>query len=97
LGPPLFPFTTLFRSFAAGIAIPLVSDTFSALMITVTSLTTAATMIFLATTGEDKYRFVPALALMLLAGVNGALLTGDLFNLFVLDRKSTRLHSSHVS
>ncbi|HLS46835.1 MAG TPA: monovalent cation/H+ antiporter subunit D family protein [Ornithinicoccus sp.] len=69
--------------FAAGIAIPLVSDTFSALMITVTSLTTAATMIFLATTGEDRYRFVPALALMLLAGVNGALLTGDLFNLFV--------------
>src|SRR5690606_25587875 len=69
--------------FAAGIAIPLVSDTFSALMITVTSLTTAATMIFLATTGEDRYRFVPALALMLLAGVHGALLTGAPFNLFV--------------
>ena len=33
--------------------------------------------------GEDRYRFVPALALMLTAGVNGALLTGDLFNLFV--------------
>ncbi|WP_153395913.1 monovalent cation/H+ antiporter subunit D family protein [Ornithinicoccus halotolerans] len=69
--------------FEPGIAIPLVSDTFSALMITVTSLTTAVTMTYLAATGEDKYRFVPPLALMLLAGVNGALLTGDLFNLFV--------------
>ncbi len=69
--------------FPGGVSIPLVSDTFSALMITVTSLTTAVTMVFLTQTGEDRFRFLPPLALMLTAGVNGALLTGDLFNLFV--------------
>lgn len=70
--------------FAPGVAIPFVSDTLSALMLAVTSLTTLVALWFLATTGEDRYRFVPALALMLHAGVNGALLTGDLFNLFVM-------------
>ncbi len=69
--------------FPGGVSIPLVSDTFSALMITVTSLTTTVTMTFLTQTHEDRFRFLPALALMLTAGVNGALLTGDLFNLFV--------------
>ncbi len=69
--------------FPGGVSIPLISDTFSALMITVTSLTTTVTMVFLTQTGEDRFRFLPPLALMLSAGVNGALLTGDLFNLFV--------------
>ncbi|CAN5721083.1 monovalent cation/H+ antiporter subunit D family protein [soil metagenome] len=69
--------------FPAGVAIPLVSDTLSALMLTVTALTTTVCLVYLTQTGEDRYRFVPALALMLMAGVNGALLTGDLFNLFV--------------
>ncbi|MGC1207488.1 MAG: proton-conducting transporter membrane subunit, partial [Ornithinimicrobium sp.] len=70
-------------AFPGGVSIPLVSDTFSALMITVTSLTTTVTMTFLTQTREDRFRFLPPLALMLTAGVNGALLTGDLFNLFV--------------
>jgi len=70
-------------AFPGGVSIPLVSDTFSALMITVTSLTTTVTMFFLTRTGEDRFRFLPSLALMLTAGVNGAFLTGDLFNLFV--------------
>ncbi|WP_397333880.1 proton-conducting transporter membrane subunit [Ornithinimicrobium sp. INDO-MA30-4] len=52
-------------------------------MIFVTSATVAIGLWFLTQTGEDRFRFVPALALMLIAGVNGALLTGDLFNLFV--------------
>lgn len=69
--------------FVPGVAIPFVSDTFSALMITVTSFTTAITALFLIRTREDRLRFFPALTLMLLAGVNGAFLTGDLFNLFV--------------
>ncbi|MGB5953000.1 MAG: monovalent cation/H+ antiporter subunit D family protein [Ornithinimicrobium sp.] len=69
--------------FPGGVSIPLVSDTFSALMITVTSFTTTVTMAFLVRTGEDRLRFLPPLALMLTAGVNGAFLTGDLFNLFV--------------
>ncbi len=70
-------------SYEAGIAIPFVSDSLSALMLAVTGLATAAATWFLSLTGEDRYRFVPALALMLMSGVNGALLTGDLFNLFV--------------
>ena len=70
-------------AFVPGIAIPLVSDTLTAVMITVTGLTTAACIAFALITGEARLRFFPALVLMLSAGVNGALLTGDLFNLFV--------------
>jgi multicomponent Na+:H+ antiporter subunit D len=70
-------------AFVPGVAIPFVSDTLSAALIAVTSFTALLCVAFLISTGEDRYRFVPALTLMLLAGVNGALLTGDLFNLFV--------------
>lgn len=69
--------------FVPGIAIPFVSDTFAALMLGVTSLNTVICVWFSFLTGEDRYRFVPPLILMLNAGVNGAVLTGDLFNLFV--------------
>ena len=69
--------------FVPGIAIPFVSDTLTAIMLTVTGLTTLACAAFLIRTGEDCYRFVPPLAVMLTGGVNGAVLTGDLFNLFV--------------
>ncbi len=69
--------------FVPGVAIPFVSDPLSALMLTVTGLSTAACSWFLITTGEDRYRMVTPLALLLTGGVNGALLTGDLFNLFV--------------
>src|SRR5699024_3647563 len=48
-----------------------------------TALSTLAASVFLVLTGEARYRFVPPLVLLLSAGVNGALLTGDLFNLFV--------------
>lgn len=69
--------------FVPGIAIPLVSDTFTAVMITVTGLTTTACIAFALITGEARLRFFPTLVMMLSAGVNGALLTGDVFNLFV--------------
>ena len=69
--------------FVPGIAIPIVSDTLSALMLLVTSVTALACVLFMMTTGEDRYRLVPPLVLMMLGGVNGAVLTGDLFNLFV--------------
>ncbi len=69
--------------FDAGISIPFVSDTFSALMLTVTGLVTLVCSWFAVATAEHRIRFLPALALMLTAGVNGAVLTGDLFNLFV--------------
>lgn len=70
-------------AFVPGIAIPLVSDTLSALMLTVTGLTAAVCLAFSALCGEARLRYFPTLALTLVAGVNGALLTGDLFNLFV--------------
>jgi multicomponent Na+:H+ antiporter subunit D len=74
---------TSIGGFPAGIAIPFVSDTLSAVMLAVTGLTTAIVLLFAERTREDHLRFFPALVLMLLAGVNGALLTGDIFNLFV--------------
>jgi len=70
-------------SFVPGVAIPFVSDTLTAVMLTVTAFTTLVCALFLMRTREDRLRFFPALTLMLMGGVNGALLTGDLFNLFV--------------
>lgn len=66
-----------------GLAIPIVSDTFAALLLLVTSIAAVLCGWFLIATGEDQYRFVPALILMMLTGVYGAILTGDLFNMFV--------------
>lgn len=70
-------------SFAPGVAIVFASDSLSALMLTVTGFITTICAGYLIGTGEDRYRFVPPLVLLLVTGVNGALLTGDLFNLFV--------------
>ncbi|NUL46273.1 monovalent cation/H+ antiporter subunit D family protein [Cellulosimicrobium funkei] len=70
-------------SFEGGIAIPFISDTLTAVLLATTGLATVASCWFLTASGEDRLRFVPALALLLMSGVNGALLTGDLFNLFV--------------
>lgn len=67
-----------------GVAIPFVSDTMSALLLVVTAAAALACVWFLMVTGEDRIRFVPALILVMLGGVNGALLTGDLFNFFVM-------------
>ena len=67
-----------------GIAIPFVSDTMSALMLVVTAVASLACVWFLMVTREDRIRFVPPLILVMLGGVNGALLTGDLFNFFVM-------------
>lgn len=66
-----------------GVAIPFVSDSFTSLMLVLTSLIALVSCAFLIATGEDQYRFVPSLILMMLTGVYGALLTGDLFNFFV--------------
>jgi len=70
--------------FVPGVAIPFVSDTFSAAMLVLTGLVTCASLLYCELTGETtRARLFPALALLLLGGVNGALVTGDLFNLFV--------------
>ncbi len=70
-------------SFLPGIAIVFVSDSLSALLLVVTSAITLVASAFLVATREDRYRFMVPLIVMLGAGVNGILSTGDLFNLFV--------------
>ncbi|PRQ12145.1 cation:proton antiporter [Corynebacterium sp. 13CS0277] len=66
-----------------GVAIPFVADRFTAIMLVATGVVAFAANWFAIVAGETRARFYPALALMLSAGVCGALLTGDLFNLFV--------------
>lgn len=70
-------------SYLPGVGIVFVSDSLSALLLVVVAFLTMVSGIFLMLTGEDRYRFVVPLILMLSTGVNGALLTGDLFNMFV--------------
>ncbi|MFD2394714.1 proton-conducting transporter membrane subunit [Dietzia aerolata] len=65
-------------------AIPIVSDSFTALMLVATGVVAALSILFCDLTGEfARSRYFAPLVLLLLAGANGALLTGDLFNLFV--------------
>jgi multicomponent K+:H+ antiporter subunit D len=67
----------------APFGIVLVLDRLSALMVTVTSVLALAALVFsLARWDRAGPRF-HALFLLLLTGLNGAFLTGDLFNLFV--------------
>ncbi|MGC5616800.1 monovalent cation/H+ antiporter subunit D family protein [Georgenia sp. Z1491] len=66
-----------------GIAIPFVADMFSALMLVVTGILTVACTAFAHASGRAGSRFFGPLVLVLTAGVNGILLTGDLFNMFV--------------
>lgn len=70
-------------AYIPGVAIVFVSDSFSSIMLSATGVLSALSAAYLIGTGEDRYRFVPPLVTLLITGVNGALLTGDLFNLFV--------------
>ncbi|GGC75556.1 monovalent cation/H+ antiporter subunit D family protein [Hoyosella rhizosphaerae] len=67
----------------AGISIPFVADMFSALMIVVTALLGLVCSAFGIAAGDDNRVYFAPLVLVLSGGVYGALLTGDLFNLFV--------------
>ncbi|MGY1752042.1 proton-conducting transporter transmembrane domain-containing protein [Blastococcus sp. SYSU D01042] len=67
----------------AGIAVTLVADVLGALMLLVTALLVLAGTAYAAATGEDEDPWFLPLALVLSAGVYGAVLTADLFNLFV--------------
>lgn len=70
--------------FVPGVAIPFVSDAFTAIMVITTGVVATLALLFSDLTGEfGRSRYFAPLALLLLAGANGALLTGDLFNLFV--------------
>lgn len=66
-----------------GIAVPLVADTLSALLLVVSAVLVLACTAFAAATGADENRHFWPLVLLLSGGVYGAYLTGDLFNLFV--------------
>ncbi|WP_159945643.1 MULTISPECIES: monovalent cation/H+ antiporter subunit D family protein [unclassified Nocardiopsis] len=66
-----------------GVAIPFVADAFSSLMVATTALLILVCSGFAVATGEAGRRLFAPLVLVLAAGVFGALLTGDLFNLFV--------------
>lgn len=66
-----------------GIAIPLAADLFSALMITTSALLILMCAGFAVASGESTRTLTAPFVLILSAGTYGALLTGDLFNLFV--------------
>lgn len=70
--------------YVGGVSIPFASDEFSAVMIIASSVVAFFSLLFAVFAGETTSRFFPSLALMLLGGVYGALLTADLFNLFVM-------------
>lgn len=66
-----------------GIAIAFVVDAFSALILTAAALVAVIGFQYMLASGESKSPSIPALVLILIGGVAGALLTADLFNLFV--------------
>ncbi|WP_047692371.1 monovalent cation/H+ antiporter subunit D family protein [Kocuria sp. ZOR0020] len=66
-----------------GIAIPFAADMFTALMLSVTGLLSVTCAVFALYSGYATSQYLAPLLLVLVAGVNGALLTADLFNLFV--------------
>lgn len=66
-----------------GVAIGFAADMFTALMLVVTSVLAIACCWFGLVTGLTVSRYFAPLMLILMAGVNGALLTADMFNMFV--------------
>ena len=66
-----------------GIAIPFVIDALSALVLMIISILAITSVMFAMATHEARARFYHPFVLILMAGVSGALMTGDIFNLFV--------------
>ncbi|MFI7481384.1 monovalent cation/H+ antiporter subunit D family protein [Kocuria sp. M1R5S2] len=66
-----------------GISIPFAADMLSALMLAMTGALTLISAWFGVVSHQARKRFFAPLVLVLTAGFNGALLTADLFNLFV--------------
>lgn len=66
-----------------GVAIPFVVDAFSALMLSFVAVLGIASVLFAAATHEARARFYHPFVLFLFGGISGALMTGDIFNLFV--------------
>src|SRR5699024_3908430 len=68
--------------YVPGLAIVVVSDTFTALMLVLPALVSLISCLSLIATEVDQYRLVTELILMMLTGAYGALLTGILLNFF---------------
>ena len=66
-----------------GIAIAFVADSFAALILSAAALVAAVSFGYMIVSGESRSPSIPGLVLILIGGVSGALLTADLFNLFV--------------
>ncbi|NLU77488.1 monovalent cation/H+ antiporter subunit D family protein [Micromonospora sp. HNM0581] len=66
------------------IAISLAADALSALLVTVTALVVLCCLVAAVGSGDDRRPYFLPLVLVLTAGADGAFLTTDLFNLFVL-------------
>ena len=66
-----------------GISIPFVVDALSALVMMIMNVLAIASVLFAMATREARARFYHPFVLILMAGVAGALMTGDIFNLFV--------------
>jgi len=66
-----------------GIAIAFVADSFSSLILTAGAVVAVISFLYMMASGESQSPSIPALVLVLMGGVSGALLTADLFNLFV--------------
>lgn len=67
-----------------GVAIPFAADMLSALMLTVSGLLVLAGVVFAIAAHDDDDPLFAPLVLLMTAGVYGAYLTADLFNLFVM-------------
>jgi multicomponent Na+:H+ antiporter subunit D len=66
-----------------GISIAFVADSFSALILTAAAFVAVISFQYMMASGESRSPSIPALVLILIGGIAGALLTVDLFNLFV--------------
>ncbi|MDO9591264.1 MAG: monovalent cation/H+ antiporter subunit D family protein [Microcella sp.] len=66
-----------------GISIPFVADAFSSLLLLVTAILTIVSFVYMIASAEARSPSVASFVLVLAGGVAGALLTADLFNLFV--------------
>ncbi len=82
-GPNGFDNVYLLGNWAAPFGIVLVIDGLSAMMLLLTSILALAALVFSLAKWHAVGAHFHSLFQLLLAGVNGALLTGDLFNLFV--------------
>lgn len=67
----------------APFGIVLVADRLAALMVMITAIVAVAAVVYAAAGWDARGRFFHPLIQFLLVGLNGAFLTGDLFNLFV--------------